>query len=82
MTTLKLGKLPARKNAITIKFGDYNTAVLKPPRATGHRDFITGDIGMLGNDQYGDCVWAGAAHETMFWNKEASIVCLSRRRRS
>jgi hypothetical protein len=27
---------------------------------------------MLGNDQYGDCVWAGAAHETMLWNEEAS----------
>ena len=27
---------------------------------------------MLGNDQYGDCVWAGAAHETMLWNKEAA----------
>jgi len=25
---------------------------------------------MLGNDQYGDCVWAGAAHETMLWNAE------------
>jgi len=23
---------------------------------------------MLGNDQYGDCVWAGAAHEHMVWN--------------
>jgi hypothetical protein len=25
---------------------------------------------MLGNDQFGDCVWAGAAHETMLWNLE------------
>src|SRR5262249_7261133 len=26
---------------------------------------------MLGNDHYGDCVFAGAAHETMLWNKRA-----------
>ena len=26
---------------------------------------------MLGNDNYGDCVLAGAAHETMLWNAEA-----------
>ena len=27
---------------------------------------------MLGNDQYGDCVWAGAAHETALWNRESA----------
>jgi len=26
---------------------------------------------MLGNDEYGDCVWAGAAHEHMLWNRAA-----------
>ena len=25
---------------------------------------------MLGNDNYGDCVFAGAVHETMLWNDE------------
>lgn len=28
------------------------------------------DWAMLGNDRYGDCVFAGAAHETMMWNAE------------
>lgn len=27
---------------------------------------------MLGNDQYGDCVWAGGDHEHIYWNKEAN----------
>jgi hypothetical protein len=34
--------------------------------------FAVAHWGMLGNDHYGDCVWAGAAHETMLWNKEAA----------
>ena len=24
---------------------------------------------MFANDRYGDCVWAGAAHETMLWTE-------------
>jgi hypothetical protein len=68
---LKLGKKPARKGAITIKFAAYNKAVPNPPLAAGHKNLITGDWGMLGNDQYGDCVWAGAAHETMLWDAMA-----------
>jgi hypothetical protein len=74
MNTLKLGKLPARRDAIKIRFGAYNAAVPNPPASAGHKDLITGDWGMLGNDQFGDCVFAGAAHETMLWNKEADVV--------
>lgn len=70
---LKLGKKPARKDAVLLKFSRYVTYQLPPPPETGgHRDLITTpDWGILGNDQYGDCVWAGAAHETILWNKEA-----------
>lgn len=44
----------------------------KCPRSFGH-DGLIGDTawGMLGNDSYGDCVFAGAAHETMLWNAMA-----------
>jgi hypothetical protein len=31
-----------------------------------------GDWGMALNDQLGDCVWAGAAHEHIMWNAEVS----------
>jgi hypothetical protein len=71
---LKLGKLPARKDSITLKFGTYSKNVPQPPKSAGHKDLITAPWQMLANDKYGDCVWAGAAHETMLWNKEADVV--------
>lgn len=71
---LKLGKKPARPEAVSFKFANYvDLAVLpKPPRRFGHIDLM-GSVrwGMLGNDRWGDCVLAGAAHETMVWNREA-----------
>jgi hypothetical protein len=69
---LKLGKLPARPGAVKLKLANYlDTAVLpKPPSSFGHERMV-GDWGMLGNDQYGDCVWAGASHEVLLWNREA-----------
>lgn len=71
--TFKLGKTKARKDAVKLKFGDYLTKQLpKAPQMAGHSDLITPLAwGMLGNDTAGDCVWAGAAHETMLWNEEA-----------
>jgi hypothetical protein len=74
---LKLGKTPARKEAIKLKFADYSATLPTPPATAGHKDLLSKlNIGMLGNDQYGDCVWAGAAHETMLWNEEARAAVL------
>lgn len=72
----KLGKTPAREDAVKLKFGAYLTKTLpKPPATGGHRDLLTHVVlGMLGNDRAGDCVWAGAAHETMLWNEEATSI--------
>ncbi len=77
----KLGKTPARPwQAPGNKFrlGTYLAApaalaALPPvPAVFGHQALIGArDWGLLGNDQYGDCVWAGAAHETMMLAKEA-----------
>ena len=60
--TPKLGKVPARPDAVKLKFSSYiNTNQLPtPPASFGHENLIQ-SWGMLGNDQYGDCVWAGAA---------------------
>lgn len=70
--TFKLGKLPARPDAVKFKLTDYlnASALPKPPTRFGH-EVITLPWQMLGNDNYGDCVFAGAAHETMLWNHEA-----------
>jgi hypothetical protein len=66
---VKLGKRPAR-HAINFRFSDVFDAskLPTPPAVFGHyRD--VGSWGMLGNDKYGDCVWAGAAHEHILWTR-------------
>jgi hypothetical protein len=70
---LKLGKKPARPGAVKFKLANYlvKAKLPTPPKVFGHQPLI-GAWNMLGNDRYGDCVWAGAAHETMLWNKEAA----------
>jgi hypothetical protein len=72
---LKLGKRPARPGAVSLKFADvFNIATLPvPPLVFGHESFIPGNSwGMLANDRWGDCVFAGAAHETMTFTAEGS----------
>lgn len=67
----KLGKLPARPDAVKFSFSDYVTTKLPtPPKTFGHETLVS-DFGMLGNDTVGDCVLAGGGHETMLWNKAA-----------
>ena len=77
MPDLERGLLPYQPDSIKMKFGTYlNKAELPtlpktfghvtntPPRAQGTNQR---QWGMLGNDTKGDCVIAGAAHETMLW---------------
>lgn len=72
--TFRLGKLPARPDAYKFKLVNFlkdGAATLPPaPAVFGHDNAIK-LWGMLGNDQYGDCVFAGAGHETMLWNQTA-----------
>ena len=66
----KLGKTPARPNAVGLKFGAFFNAekLPTPPAKFGHYGMGLGlSWGMLANDQYSNCVFAGAAHETMVW---------------
>ena len=66
----KLGKQKAQPQEKDFKFADFAAAVQLPkvPSRFGHGNAYT-DWEMLGNDRYGDCVWAGAAHEHMLLNK-------------
>lgn len=71
----KLGKKPARPWASpgsSFRFATYADAAALPvpPAVFGHASLITA-WPMLANDRCGDCVWAGAAHETMLLLKEA-----------
>ena len=74
---MKLGKLPARKDAVKFKLGEYLDGTLLPtaPKNFGHERLVV-NWQPLGNIQYGDCVFAGAAHETMLWNREASRTAI------
>jgi hypothetical protein len=67
---LKLGKRPAR-HAIAFRFGDFFDLkkLPAPPAVFGHWQAVD-NFHMLANDQYGDCVFAGAAHEHMVWSLE------------
>lgn len=70
---MKLGKTPARTDSIKFKLSKYidKSLLPTPPAAFGHETLLGANWSMLGNDKYGDCVWAGAAHETMMWNMMA-----------
>jgi hypothetical protein len=66
----KLGKQEARPRKSDFKFSDFAASIRLPtaPSRFGHENAYR-DWQMLGNDRYGDCVWAGAAHEHMLLNK-------------
>jgi hypothetical protein len=73
MPELKLGKLPAAPDARDLMFAKYvdTTKIPAPPAQFGHEQLVPPKgWGMLGNDQWGDCAWAGPAHETMLLTTE------------
>ena len=71
---LRLGKKPATYDRRDLQFSHYRIGPLPPhPAHFGHENLIGSDAwGMLGNDTAGDCVFAGADHETMLWTTEAA----------
>lgn len=70
--TFKLGLRPPRPDAIKLKFGSYFKPTYLPPVPTMFgKPWLVQAWGMLGNDSVGDCVLAGAAHETMLFCADA-----------
>jgi hypothetical protein len=73
MPKYKLGKTPATHDPHDLLFAKYVEASKLPavPAEFGHESLIgEKDWGMLGNDEWGDCAWAGPAHETMLLSTE------------
>jgi hypothetical protein len=73
MTALKLGKHPATEDPRDLLFSKYvkPREIPAPPEQFGHEMlFAPKAWGMLGNDNWGDCAWAGPAHETMLLTAE------------
>ena len=69
---LFLGCAPPRPGAVQLKLSAYlDMAALPPiPKEFGHEEHDPPiPWGMLGNDQVGDCVVAGGAHEHMLWSQ-------------
>lgn len=67
----KLGKLPFEPDARDFKLKAFSVSLPPAPKIAFGYGNIYADWGMLGNDRYGDCVFAGAAHEHMLYNKLA-----------
>lgn len=67
--TLQRGMKPWREDAIKLQFVNYLDRSKLPavPRTYGHVKRNDVPWGMLGNDEVGDCVLAGRAHETMVY---------------
>lgn len=65
-TQLKLGLKPATHDPRDLKFRTYATRAKlpKPPVDFGHYPLVE-RWEMLANDRYGDCAWAGPAHEVI-----------------
>lgn len=67
----KLGKKPFTPSPKDFKLKSFALAFPQAPTSKFGFGTLYTNWGMLGNDQYGDCVFAGADHETMLWNKLA-----------
>lgn len=71
MTDLKLGKASAVYSAKDLLFTEFVEHKLQlnvaPVNFGVERSKLIQNWGMLANDEYGDCVWAGAAHEHLLW---------------
>lgn len=61
---MKRGLKPHTPDRRDLRLANYLAPLPKPPAQFGHGDVVE-DWGVLGNDEWGDCFWAGAAHETM-----------------
>jgi hypothetical protein len=73
MAELPLGKRPATDDSRDLMFSRYvePTVLPTPPAQFGHEALFGPKAwGMLGNDEWGDCAWAGPAHETMILTTE------------
>lgn len=63
----RLGKQPPKHDPRTFQLASYVTDVLPPAPTSRLWTEQVQDWGMLGNDRYGDCVFAGALHMVQDW---------------
>lgn len=66
--TRSLGKHPKKFDHRTLQLARYMPKLPAPPAAVDHASRLPVDIGMMGNDQLGDCTVAAAGHMVQSWS--------------
>ena len=66
MLNVKLGKQPKKHDSRTLQFAAYGSGLVAPPTADWSK--TTGQLGMMLNDQLGDCTIAAVAHQIQTWS--------------
>lgn len=66
MLNVKLGKKAKKHDPRTLQFAAYGSALVAP--ATADWSKTTGPLGMMLNDQLGDCTIAAVAHQIQAWS--------------
>ena len=76
---LKLGKAPHRHDPRTFRLARYLAPDLPPPPPAQDWMGGVGDFGMMGNDEFGDCVFADCGHtfQIVSLNAAQDMISLS-----
>ena len=67
----RLGKHPKKFDHRTLMLARYMPTLPMPPVAVDHASKLPSNIGMMGNDRYGDCTVAAAGHMVQSWTTYA-----------
>lgn len=75
MAVKRLGKLPKKTDHRTLQLSRYlDTRKLPtPPVSIDHASRLPANIGMMGNDKYGDCAVCAPAHMVQSWSVYADF---------
>lgn len=73
----KLGKLIKRYDPRTLHMARYMPAIVTPPPFVDHASKLPTDIGMMLNDELGDCAIAGVGHMLQEWTLYAGDPILT-----
>ena len=68
--TRKLGKHPPRHDVRTLHLANFLTGLPASPPLRDWNRGLPSDLGMMANDQYGDCGFAGQAHAVQTWTSD------------
>jgi hypothetical protein len=71
---MRLGKHPKKTDRRTLMMARYMPRLPIPLIRVDHATKLPADIGMMGNDVYGDCTFAAAGHAIQSWSTYAGTI--------